>query len=128
MAKKFPKHLSTCVRHLRDLNLKRKDADRAAKKLKDKEDELRKHMINSYTNQQLKSIRGPKVLVSLVETEVPVVDNWKAFFSYAKRKGNEDLLQHSVSTPAWRERLADNKKVPGVKKFTRKSLRITHSR
>jgi hypothetical protein len=102
----------------------RKQAERAMAALKKEEDAVREFLINSCALSDLNGARGKAASVAVVRTNVPVLKDWMAFFSFAKKKGNEDLLQREVSSPAWRERMSAGQQVPGVEKFERISLRL----
>lgn len=125
-ATKYPEKLGTCVNQLSRLDLRIKKQEAELNKLKKERAEYKDHLIKTFTKDQLNSVKGKDCLVSITRTEVPVIEDWDAFFAYARRKGNHDLLRHAVSTPAWRERLADEKHVPGVGSYTRVGLQIRH--
>lgn len=105
-------------------------ADAIAEKAKAEENAVREYLMGLTTEQDIDGARGRTsgASVSITRTLVPVLKDWPTFFAFAKRKGNEDLFQNSVSSPAWRERLKDGKPVPGVEPFERVALRLNPSR
>jgi hypothetical protein len=104
--------------------LKRKDADAAAEKLKKQEDVVREYLLALAHDQDINGARGSIASVAVSTADVPTVEDWDAFFAFCKKKGNDDLLQRSVSSPAWRERIKDKKAVPGTGTFQRTTLRL----
>ena len=62
--------------------------------------------------------------VSIVETSVPTVRDWEAFYAHIMETGSWDLLQRRVSSTAWRSRLEAAQQVPGVETFIQRSLRV----
>ena len=108
---------------------KRIAADAVADKLKNEENLVRDYLMGLTAEQDLNGAKGTSgASIAIIDTEVPQLKDWKVFFDFAKRKGNDDLLQASVSSPAWRERLKAGKSVPGVESFVRRSLRLNPSR
>lgn len=98
------------------------------KELKEREEELEGRIFHALREAGVTSARGSKATVSIKREEVPTIEDFDAFFAYAKRKGNSDLLPKRVSTTAWRARMQEGKTVPGVKGFTRVSLQVTKTR
>ena len=96
--------------------------------LKEKEDALEADIFHALRESETTSATGALAVVSIKREDVPQMEDFDAFFAFAKRKGNSDLLAQRVSTTAWRERIRNGKDVPGVKSFTRVSLSITKKR
>ena len=55
------------------------------------------------------------------------VQDWEAFYKYVAKEGAFDLLQRRVNDSAYRARLDDQIKVPGVEPFGVVKLSITKS-
>jgi hypothetical protein len=90
-----------------------------------REKELREHLLNTFTKTELEGAKGSGLSVAIVRSVVPQIDNWDEFFKFAVKKGNQDLIQRSISSPAWRERVNNEVAIPGVSSFTRVALRVT---
>lgn len=124
---RFPRDLGACLKAMAGL---RRQQDLLAAKLAPlaAEDEaLRLHLLDNFKKSELQGARGSGLALSVTKTPAPTMKDWKAFLRYAKLKGNEDLLQHSVNTPAWRERYDAGKKIPGVDVFDRVGLSVRRS-
>lgn len=107
------------------LREKRLALSRKVDELKAQEQELEGEIFSALKASEVTSATGSVATVSVTESEVPTLEDFDAFFAYAKRKPNQDLLPQRVSTTAWRARHAAGKTVPGVKAFKRVSLSIT---
>lgn len=121
---KFPKTIGACLARLVKLQ---EMADAISIKLapiNKEEAALREHMIEAFKKDQLQGARGSGRSLSVISVAVPVLKDWKKFFRFASKKGNDDLLPRSVSSTAWRERVDNGKFVPGVESFTRVGLRV----
>jgi hypothetical protein len=121
---KFPKTIGDCLKRLATLQDKEDEISAQLAPLVQEEKALRDHMINTFKKEQLQGAKGSGRSISLVKTVVPKINDWLAFLTFAKKKGNDDLLQHSVKTDAWRARMDAGKEVPGVETFTNISLRV----
>ena len=70
------------------------------------------------------SYNAPLGTVSLITTDVPQIDDWRALSEYVIATSSLDLLQKRVAVNAWRDRVEQGATVPGINIFTRHSLRI----
>lgn len=120
----YPKSLGALLNRLGTINLQKKKAQAELKKITQSETDLKEHLIKTFTKDQLQSAKGKTCMVSVTKTDVPSIVDWDAFWQYAKRKSNNDLIHRRVATAAWRERLLDHKEVPGVELFTRVGLSV----
>lgn len=116
-AYRFPRDLGACLKALAALRKKSDELGARLAPVEAEEAALREHLLTAFKKSQLEGARGSGVALSVSKTPCPSMEDWAAFLRYAKLKGNEDLLQHSVNTPAWRERHDAGKRVPGVKVF-----------
>ncbi len=78
--------------------------------------EIENAAIDKLKKQGVKSSKALEAIGTITNKETYVVDEWDDFYAYAKRKGNEDLLQHSCASAAVKAREEEGKKVPGVRK------------
>ena len=67
---------------------------------------------------------GKNATVSFTSTVAANVEDWDGFYAYIKKTGYFHLLQRRVSDPAYRELLAQNKKVPGVQPFNKTRINL----
>jgi hypothetical protein len=116
-------HVDTLIKL--ELKLERERA-----KLKPMEEEVKKlrdDLIALYGVSKLDGIKTKLGSCSKVERTVYQVEDWDAYFAFARKASNQDLLQRGVSQAAVRDRLADGKTVPGVKPMVIESIRINKS-
>jgi hypothetical protein len=121
---KFPKTVGACLAKLEELCDRIDGMEAQLAPVKKQESALREHMIATFAKEKLRGARGQSRSLSVVSQVVPVLEDWAAFFKFASRKGNDDLVQRSVKVDAWRERVEAGKQVPGTGSFTRVSLRV----
>lgn len=125
---KFPKTVGACLARLAELQDGAEILQLRLAPYTKEEAALREHMIAAFKKDQLKGAKGSGRSLSIVTQVVPNLTDWPSFFKFASRKGNDDLLQRSVKTDAWRERVDAGKEVPGVTSFTRVGLRVDRVR
>jgi len=95
--------------------------------LKEDEEALKNHLIDSIPKSNATGIAGKLVRVSVTSKEVPQVQDWDAFYSYVAKnvkKGSFALLNRAVNAKAVNEIWADGKTVPGVGVFTAVNLSV----
>jgi hypothetical protein len=121
----LPATIGDALRELAGLKKKLEALDAKRQPLADRETAIRAHLLESFDKDQLNGARGFGLAVSIVKSDVPKIADETAFLKFALKPANSDLLKVGVSSPAWRERLADGKTVPGVSTFTAVSLRVS---
>lgn len=124
---RFPKDLGACLKALAGLQKQNAMLMAKVQPVQDEEAALRTHLLDTFKKSQLQGAKGSGIVLAVSSTDYPSVEDWPSFYKFARLKGNEDLLQHSVNTPAWRERAGAGKRVPGVKVFSRMSLSVRRS-
>lgn len=75
--------------------------------------------------QQVKKSTGHLATASIVESVVPHVQDWDAFYDYIYRNKYGHLLDRRPSTSGCRELFETKGVIPGVVPFTKKSVRTT---
>lgn len=115
---KFPKTIGACIDTLYQLRQKRGGIERQADVIKEKEGELEKHILDTFTKTDLDGARGKLAVAGIAQSTVPTVKDWDKLYAYIKKEGAFDLLQRRVSSSAYRERLDVEEVVPGVEPFT----------
>jgi hypothetical protein len=124
-AQKFPVTIGGCLAELARVRKLRAAAEAKVAPLAEQEAALRDHIMNTFAKDDIGGARGSGLSLSLVTTKSPKVGDWDAFWGFAKRKGNEDLLNRAVNSAAWRERAEAGVSVPGIEVFTNVALRVT---
>jgi hypothetical protein len=122
---KFPKTLGQCIDKLYTLRQERKEIERKAEAVKEKESALERHIIESFSKTDLDGARGTVAVAGLSQATVPTVKDWDALYKYVKKHNAFDLLQKRVSATAYRERLDVKEVVPGVEPFITTKLSLT---
>lgn len=115
---KFPKTIGACIDTLYQLRQKRGGIERQADVIKEKEGELEKHILDTFTKTDLDGARGKLAVAGIAQSTVPTVKDWDKLYAYIKKEGAFDLLQRRVSSSAYCERLDVEEVVPGVEPFT----------
>lgn len=77
------------------------------------------------TGVQATGIRGKVAKVTVLISQVPVVEKWDALYAHIQKTGNFEFLQRRVSAPAIREIWDDGEEVPGVAAISLQKLSVT---
>ena len=95
------------------------------KKLKREYEDQENFIFKQLEEQKAQGALGTKAKVKInISMHANVVD-WEELVRYASRTKSFDLIKRGVNSRAYRMRLEDGKKVPGVKPFTKVSLSLT---
>ena len=70
-------------------------------------------------------ISGKVANVAIKRKEIAVVADWDKFYANIKKKGEFELLNRAVNQKAVKERWEAKKMVPGVEKFTKRTISLT---
>lgn len=125
---KFPKTLGACLARLAELQDKADEIQARLHPIAKEETALREHMLEAFKKDELQGAKGSGRSISIVKAIVPTIVDWAAFWKFASRKGNDDLVQRSCKVDAWRQRVEAKQQVPGVEPFTRVSLRVERTK
>lgn len=90
---------------------------RELKKLEEEASKLKAKLITELESSNVPAIGCDTATFSLVEKEVPTVQDWPVLYAYIKEEDAFDLLQRRLSNEAVEVRWADGVVVPGVVKF-----------
>jgi len=97
---------------------KRLAADKVANLLKTEEARLDASIIDQMLRQQISSIGGATVIVSLpTPTMEPAVKDWPAFWEFMKQQDDMSLLSRHLGRAAIKERWAAGQEIPGIAQF-----------
>jgi hypothetical protein len=122
---KFPKTPGACVDKLYALDQKQTEAQRVADDIKREFAALEAHLIATLPKSDLDGAIGAVAMAKLRRTLVPNITDWRELYAYVKKNNAWDLIQKRASAPAFRERWADKKIIPGAEPFTKISLSLT---
>lgn len=88
---------------------------------------LEEHFIQSLAADEASGVQGARSRVQVTDTAVPVIkpEDWPAFYAYAVKTKQWELLQHSVNASAVRERWDAKKQVKYVSVFHAKRVSCT---
>jgi hypothetical protein len=88
---------------------------------------LEEHFIQSLAADEASGVQGARSRVQVTDTPVPVIkpEDWPAFYAYAVKTKQWELLQHSVNAAAVRERWNNKKQVKYISVFHAKKVSCT---
>lgn len=124
----IPKTMGACADKLYKLREKRYELSRQIKEIEAEEAEIKDYIINNLSKQESAGISGKIANVRVKTENVPVVEDWEAFYKYVSRTKSFDMLQRRINTKAVRERIEDKKDFAskaGIGSFTTVSVSIT---
>lgn len=125
---KIPKTLGACADKLYKLREERYELGKKIKEIEAEESEIKDYIINNLSKQDSKGVSGKVANVKIKTDEVPVVNDWDAFYKFVVKNKAFDMLQKRINTKAVRDRIEDTKdfaKKAGVGSFTTISVSIT---
>jgi hypothetical protein len=96
---------------------KRLNAERAAKELKGIESKLYAQLVTELRSQELTSVGGHDVRLTLTCSTEPVVKDWQAVYDYITANQDFSLMQKRLAAPAIKERWEAGEVIPGVETF-----------
>jgi hypothetical protein len=114
---KVPKSLAVCADLYYQTRQKRLAIEKSTEDLREQERILKEHLIQSLPKSQAQGIAGKVCRVQVVVKPIPKVGDPKAFAAFCKRKGNEDLMSHSMNPSAVKVRWENGVVVPGIERF-----------
>lgn len=126
---KIPKKLGDAIDLAYTLRAIRLEHDRAAeaesKRMKAEEEEINTHIIAQLKASKLDGGRGSICTASWSEDQKPSVKDWAAVYAYIYKHKAFDLLERRIGKLAFKARLENNEKVPGIETFDIPVLHLT---
>lgn len=113
---KIPKSLGACADLLFQLKTERLAAQKVADDIEADEKAIKAYIIDNLPKGDTGASGKTHKVQTYVDT-IPQSENWEEFYEYVKKNNAFDLLQRRLSDVAIRERIADGKKIPGIKMF-----------
>ena len=121
----IPKNLAAVADLYKVTKDRRLAMEKEAAAVGEEEAALKKHLIDNLPKSQAGGITGKIARAEITKRDVPTVEDESAFMSFAKRKGNDDLVKTVPVMSAVQERWKAGKAVPGIGKFTVVSISLT---
>jgi hypothetical protein len=119
-----PESLAACADLLYTTREMRLDIEKQVDALKQRETQLREHLINTLPKGEASGIAGRIARVAIVVKEEPQVQDWDAFYGYIKEHDAFDLLQKRMSAPAVKARWQEDETVAGVGVFNNVTISL----
>ena len=121
----YPKTVSGIIDTLEKMRAAKSFYAAIATEFADAERLFEEHVINTFEKSKLEGAKSKTHQLSISRVDVPSPKDWKKIWAHIKKTGETDLVQKRLSSTAVRARWKDNKKVPGVEKFTKIGLSLT---
>ena len=112
-----PKELGALADLYWDVYHRRISADKDAAKLKLEENSYKATLIEEMRMEEITSIGGEKIKLSLSSELVPTVESWEKVYEFIKETDGWDLLEKRIGKLACKARWEADVLVPGVQKF-----------
>lgn len=74
--------------------------------------------------EDLRTLNGAGVQAAITRRDTPTIEDPEALYKYIKRTGALDLLQRRLNAAAWRARIEDGKRPPGITVISKLGLRF----
>ena len=113
----LPKKLGTCVDRLYTLREERKTLQGKIDAIKEKETEIKEHLIANLDKQDAQGVAGKKAKASITKQTVATPKDWDKFYQYLHKTKSYALMQRRLNDKACRELWEDGKTIPGVEPF-----------
>lgn len=112
------------IDQLYTLREKRKVIEAKAAQVKVLEDEIKTHLINRLTKDELSKLAGKLASCSVTRTVKPHVTDWTLLDPWIVANDAWDLRNKAANAAAFRARWDAGEDIPGVEKFTDVSLNV----
>ena len=113
-----PKELGDLADLYDDLREQRLAKDKESAALKERESAAYAAIIEELRRQEITSIGGQRVTLTLKESDEPTKEGWGKFWDYVVATGDESLIERRVNAAAVKEHWAAGETIPGIGKFT----------
>jgi predicted transcriptional regulator len=104
---------------------KKRGLDEQVKDLEAQYRELTEKILDRMATENMPKASGRRATVSRSETIVGQLEDWEALTKYISRTKNFQLFERRISAAAFRELFEKKGEVPGVKPFTKVTLKHT---
>lgn len=121
---KFPKSMALCADRYYELKAERSALQKVVDTIEEEEKAIKAWIIDNLPKSNATGAAGKIARATIVEKEIPQVEDWPAFYAYVAKTKSWDLMQKRLSDAAIKARFEDGKAVPGVKFFKTKSVSL----
>ena len=122
---KLPASIGLCADLYAETRQLRLAMEKVVKEVKEREAEVRDHIINNLSKSDDTGAAGKKYRAQIVVKAVPQLNSWEKFTQYVQENGRFDLMQKRLSDKAVTDIWEEGGDVPGVMKFNAVSVSIT---
>lgn len=120
-----PKTAGGAIDLLMKVRTARKAEQAKVESEKRQEDMIEERIFAMFGKSELEGGRGKTAQASIKRSDVPVIEDFDALWSWAKKTNAHDIFQRRLSVEAVRARWGSKKQVPGVGTFTKLGLTLT---
>lgn len=117
------KALDVKVERARQTRLKAEDKESEQKKLRAVKEEELIALMSAENTESWKTPKGVKA--EMVKKEYFNIKVSKSFYKYVADNNAFDLLQRRLNNKAIADRHGDGEKIPGLSKFTKRTIKVT---
>ncbi len=121
----LPKALGACVDAFKEVNLLRLAMDKDVKAIKQREIEIKEHLIENLSASDTTGVSGKRYRAQITREDQPTPDDWEKIYDYISENDRFDLMGKSLNTKAVKEMWDNDEDIPGVKIIQVKKLSIT---
>lgn len=117
--------IGSMIDNLDKIRDKKRGLDEQVKDLEAQYRELTEKILDRMASENMPKASGRRATVSRSETIVGQLEDWEALTKYIGRTKNFQLFERRISAAAFRELFEKKGEVPGVKPFTKVTLKHT---
>lgn len=117
--------IGSMIDNLDKIRDKKRGLDEQVKDLEAQYRELTEKILDRMATENMPKASGRRATVSRSETIVGQLEDWEALTKYIGRTKNFQLFERRISAAAFRELFEKKGEVPGVKPFTKVTLKHT---
>lgn len=117
--------IGSMIDNLDKIREKKRGLDEQVKDLEAQYRELTEKILDRMATENMPKASGRRATVSRSETIVGQLEDWEALTKYIGRTKNFQLFERRISAAAFRELFEKKGEVPGVKPFTKVTLKHT---
>ena len=117
--------IGSMIDNLDKIRDKKRGLDEQVKDLEAQYRELTEKILDRMATENIPKASGRRATVSRSETIVGQLEDWEALTKYISRTKNFQLFERRISAAAFRELFEKKGEVPGVKPFTKVTLKHT---
>lgn len=123
----IPENLGIVADHLKEVQALRLEMDKQVKEVKDRESELRDHLIDNLAVDENDDTgaSGLKYRAQITTSEKATVDDWELVYDFIANKDRFDLLGKSLNQKTIDALWEAGKKIPGISSIIVKKVSIT---